>query len=725
MKRPEREPDQMPSDSAGPWAFGQAKWAAQEGAWQGIPAEQYGDEQEELLSANPLEWWADSEASEAARFATSPLLSVDAITAGPLPDLYQNFAPPAQRHNAGRFYPSTFDSPEIQFPGEPHDRRESGAERFSSYASPPNKPTLSSAPDASSHQVAGNLSGRMDATHPKIAAAQAPLERDDTSYLPAWKVSTARMPAIVARAETVFVIVRRLMKSSGLYAVAALGTPAVSLALTPYLAHNMAVSDYGLLAVLNTSISLFAGLTQLGLGSAFFRAYNYDFTSAIERKSVLATSSLLMLMLSALFLLITLPLAPFLAELLVRGGGAVVEQEVRIACLVIAFQNLSVPGFAWLRAEDRALAFSLISMMNVLVTLGASIILVGVLHQGIAGAMIANGAGYAAAVVGTLIPMLVRSQLRFSPSVARSMLSFGAPLTLSVISVWVLQLSDRYLLAFFGDFKAVASYSVAYSLGAVISTIVLAPFSLAWPTAMYSIAKRADAPRVYQQVFRWFTAVLLFAAFGLSLASTVLLDVLFPPSYRVAAPVIPVVAASIALYGTYTVLMVGANVKRKTWMTSVFTAIAAIVNVGLNLVLIPQFGAMGAAAATFFAYLALVVVAYFANQRIYPIPYEVSRAFFAGLMGIALFYLISELPDVLSQQLGALGPSLGPSQSESYVALALSVVGLLVYGMWLYMLLQIRTISFRVNPAIMRRLTRRDTPHAARLDLSGETYVRR
>ena len=410
------------------------------------------------------------------------------------------------------------------------------------------------------------------------------------------------MPAIVARAETVVTIVRRLMKSSGLYAIAALGGPAVSLALTPYLAHNMPVSDYGLLAVLNTSISLFAGLTQLGLGPAFFRAYNYDYTTVEDRQSVIASSSLLMLALSGLFLVIALPLAPFFAGLLAHGGGAAVEMDVVIACLVIAVLNLSVPAFAWLRAENRALAFSLVSMLNVLVTLGGSIILVSGFHGGIAGAMIANGAGYAAVVIVTLIPMMIRSRLRFSPRVARSMLAFGAPLTLSVIAVWVLQLSDRYLLAFLGDFSQTASYSVAYSLGSVLSTIVLSPFSLAWPTAMYSIAKRSDAPRVFQQVFRWFTAVLLFAAFGLSLGSTLLLNLLFPPSYRSAAPVIPIIAASIALYGVYTVVMVGANVRRMTWMTSVFTAIAAVVNVALNLVLIPKFGAMGAAASTFSAY---------------------------------------------------------------------------------------------------------------------------
>ncbi|HEX9036785.1 MAG TPA: oligosaccharide flippase family protein [Ktedonobacterales bacterium] len=654
------------------------------------------------MSANPFAWWADSETLDDVRFATGSMISIDASAMGPelitgmLPDL-----PPPAHHRTSGLESRDAASPYPLAPAPPRPAWDadlpSGQRSMNGRSAPADYPRPT--PIAPSAHAA-----RPD-TSREISSHGAPLERGETSYVPAWRVTTGRMPAIIARAETMVAIIRRLMRSSGLYALASLGAPAVSLALTPFLAHYLSVPDYGLLAVLNTSISLFAGLTQLGLGPAFFRAYNYDFTSPDERRSVLATSLLLMAALSGAFLAISLPLAPTLAGLLARGGGDRATQFVVVACLVIAFQNLSVPGFAWLRAEDRALSFSLVSMTNVLVTLGASIALVGYMGAGVTGAMVANGMGYVAVVVGTFIPMLARSRLKFNARVARSMITFGAPLTLSVISVWALQLSDRYLLAYLGDFSQTASYSVAYSLGSVLSTIVLSPFSLAWPTAMYAIAKRSDAPRVFQQVFRWFTAVLLFAAFGLSVASTALLDVLFPPSYRDAAPVIPIVAASIALYGAYTVVMLGANLKRKTWMTSVFTAIAAVINVALNLVLIPKYGSMGAAASTFLAYLALVIIAYIANQRIYPVPYEAMRALFAGLMGIALYYLIAEAPDLLQRQIGPQLLALGLVAPERYAALGLAAAGLLLYGVWLYLLMQIRTIDFRVSPAAIQRLT--------------------
>ena len=536
------------------------------------------------------------------------------------------------------------------------------------------------------HEHRDRTGARARPTDPRVFAHFGP-QRDargiaaaDTA--PLWERTTITM-AVVARVESFAAIARRLMRTSGLYAIGALGAPAVSLLLTPFLARHLTPDEYGALALLNTAISFAAGITQLGLGPAFFRAYNYDFTAERDRRAVLATVSFLLA-------LVTLPLliggwlaAPAISTLIF--GRPDFASLVSLAIFIVLIQNLTVPGFAWLRAENRAFLYSTISVANVLCTLVATIVFVGAMQLGVRGALFATGAGYGSVVLITVPLLLFRSRLRFRLDIARSLLSFGTPQVMSVVSVWVLQLSDRYLLALFGNLAQTASYSVAYSLGSVLSTLVLSPFSLAWPTAMYAIAKRRDAPRVYQRVFRWFGMVLLFAAFGLSLACTVLFDLLFPRSYHAAAPVIPIVAASIALYGVYTVFMVGANVRRKTWLISVLTTAAALVNLGCNLVLIPRFGAMGAAVSTLIAYCALAVLAYIVNQRIYPIPFEIGRFALAAILGAAVYYEIVALPGLWGAQYAA----------------PLAAAGLVLYACCLVLLVRIAPAARpRVQPSI-------------------------
>src|SRR5258706_2234562 len=78
-------------------------------------------------------------------------------------------------------------------------------------------------------------------------------------------------------------LVRNLVKSSGIYALSSLALPLVSLVLAPFLTRKLSSTEDGVLAVLTTVIALLAGITQFGLGSAFFRAYNYDYESRRDR----------------------------------------------------------------------------------------------------------------------------------------------------------------------------------------------------------------------------------------------------------------------------------------------------------------------------------------------------------------------------------------------------------------------------------------------------------
>lgn len=159
---------------------------------------------------------------------------------------------------------------------------------------------------------------------------------------------------------------------------------------------------------------------------------------------------------------------------------------------------------------------------------------------------------------------------------------------------------------------------------------------------MFAIAKREDAAQAFQAVFRWFSILLLAAAFVLSLVAVALLNILFPVSYHSSAPIIPIIAISIVFYGIYSIFTVGTGVKRKTWFIALVMTIAAIINVAANFILIPHYGSMGAALSTLIAYIILTIIMYFVNQRIYPLPFEVGLFTVALLIGF-IFYAGSSL----------------------------------------------------------------------------------
>jgi O-antigen/teichoic acid export membrane protein len=455
--------------------------------------------------------------------------------------------------------------------------------------------------------------------------------------------ATVRLPAVVAGTETYFSLLARLARSSGVYALATMASPLVSLALSPFLTRYLSPSDYGTLALLNSMTGLLAGITQLGLGSAFFRAYNYDYTEESDKRSVLGTSLLLLGTISVLVSGLLAYLAPWIANTIF--GQPALARPLIVMAWVLLVQNLTVPGFAWLRAESKALFFALLSITNLLVALIANFVFVGALRLGVEGSLLATGSGYALVGLVTLPALILASHLRVGWRIAVGMLAFGLPLVLNFTSFWVLQLSDRYLLALLGSLADTAKYAVAYSLGGVISTVVMSPFTLAWPTAMFAIAKRRDAAKVFSVVFRWFSSLLLFAAFALSIAARMILIWFFPETYHSAELIIPIISESLVFYGVYYVFMAGANVTRRTWLAAVFTTTAALLNIGLNFALIPLWGSYGAAAATLLSFMAMALLAYIVNQRIYPVPFEVLRFLIAFTLGVIIYvgsYSLSE-----------------------------------------------------------------------------------
>ncbi|MGH2480067.1 MAG: lipopolysaccharide biosynthesis protein, partial [Ktedonobacteraceae bacterium] len=262
---------------------------------------------------------------------------------------------------------------------------------------------------------------------------------------------------------------RKFVVSSGVYALSSFAIPLIGLVLSPFLTRHLSLSDYGALAIINLGMSLAGGVTQLNLGSALVRAYVYDYATEQDRNDTVATVATLLCLISLPFTLLVAFLAPQLANILF--GDATFSPALIAASGVILLQNLTVPGMSMLRSENRPLLYSILSITNLLITLFATLFLVGPLHDGVAGAVIGNGLGYVCIVIYTLPGIFWRKGIIIRFDIAKNLLTYGIPLIVNFISYWVLQLLDRYLLSRFASLAEVATYTVAYTLGSVIAVV--------------------------------------------------------------------------------------------------------------------------------------------------------------------------------------------------------------------------------------------------------------
>ena len=159
----------------------------------------------------------------------------------------------------------------------------------------------------------------------------------------------------------------------------------------------------------------------------------------------------------------------------------------------------------------------------------------------------------------------------------------------------------------------------------VIQALVVGPFGLAWGPFLWSTAKEKNAKELYSVVLTYFVLVGMAVALVLSVLSKEVLIIMATPAFYNAYKVIPLIASSYILSGCFSILAVGILLQKATKYMPLITGVGAIVNLGLNYLLIPSYGMMGAAVATLIAYLLLPVGSYFVSKRYYPIKYEWGR----------------------------------------------------------------------------------------------------
>ena len=80
------------------------------------------------------------------------------------------------------------------------------------------------------------------------------------------------------------------------------------------------------------------------------------------------------------------------------------------------------------------------------------------------------------------------------------------------------------------------------------------------------------------------------------------------------------------------IALAGITLARKTRRLIWFTGAAAALNIGVNLIVIPRWGMVGAAFATAIAYALLFALYYLSAQRVYPTPYKPGRVLRVALL---------------------------------------------------------------------------------------------
>ena len=168
------------------------------------------------------------------------------------------------------------------------------------------------------------------------------------------------------------------------------------------------------------------------------------------------------------------------------------------------------------RVEERSVAYVAATLVNVVVTVGATIELVAVLHKGAIGVIVGNFTGTLGVYFALLAYRRFQLGLEFDRPLFRQMQRFGLPLVPSGLALWAIDFADRFLLLRIKDAAEVGLYSVGVRVSSALLLLLIA-LRTAWPAFAYSIEDDTEAKRTYAFVLTYVLYICCWASLALSL----------------------------------------------------------------------------------------------------------------------------------------------------------------------------------------------------------------
>jgi O-antigen/teichoic acid export membrane protein len=423
---------------------------------------------------------------------------------------------------------------------------------------------------------------------------------------------------------------RRLARHSAVYGLGGLVSRILAVFLLPIYTRYLDRSDVGAVGVVVAGAAVVVTVLRMGISPAFFRYY-FDARDDAGRLLVVRTCFWFTMAMATLGLVVGVALASPIADLLgvddpnvVRAGFVAVWAQMNYEQLTSLF-----------RVEERSTAFVLASLVNVGITIGATVMLVVVLEKGAVGVILGNAAGTLCVYLGLLAYRRAQLGLQFSRPLLRQMNHFGLPLVPAALALIVVNFSDRFFLSHLSGLGEVGLYEIGVRIASAM-VLLLTAFRTAWPAFAYSITDDDEAKRTYAFVLTYLVVIASWAALGLGLLAPWLVRLLTTPPFYEGSKVVAPLAFGTVAYAAYIVMAIGVGRARRTQFNWAITGTAAAVNVALNLILIPPYGMMGAAVATVAAYVVMFALMTWYAQRVFPTPYQWRRVLTAAGAAVAL-----------------------------------------------------------------------------------------
>ncbi len=429
-----------------------------------------------------------------------------------------------------------------------------------------------------------------------------------------------------------------LIKDTMVYGLSDLIFKFIAFAVFPIYTLYLSPEDFGMMELVIVLAGLVAIVANLGINHGVMRHYYEE-----EKQANLVSSGIYMLTAAMILLTgLTLGILYLFSERLEAEMN--ISYEIIVLALVASIAS-TLLSFVHnvIRLHFAPWKYALLNLLRYSLSVGLILLLIIFYEKGVVGYFL--GSLVASWAVLPLALWLINKDLRpkFDVPLAKKVLNFGYPFVFSGLAYWLFGSLDRWMLASLSTITEVGLYSVAFKFATIILFVYQA-FGSAWSPHAYKLYQdNPDYKKIFATVLDQWFYILIIVGSMLSLFSIDILRLLTPETYWGAANALGIVVMGIVVYGTTQITMVGMSLEKKTRLIAIGSWIVTLLNISLNLLLIPIYGAVGAGIATLASYVFMTLFYLYWTQKLHRLPingFRFSTGFLTlfAVLGVSAYY---------------------------------------------------------------------------------------
>jgi O-antigen/teichoic acid export membrane protein len=451
-------------------------------------------------------------------------------------------------------------------------------------------------------------------------------------------------------------MLKRLFTDTAIYGFGDFVFKVIGFAVFPIYARIFTVEEFGIMTLLGTVAGIAAIFSELGLNNAVQRYYWDPQTSEGDRPVLVSTGLWILIFASVAITVVLL------------GGSYPFREALReryqadwflLALIVLSNTPGQILQYAQnvLRLKFAPWKFTILAAARNCLAAALTLVLILRFHQGLSGYFYGSLFGLMGAM--PLAVWFLRDELRFKIDrpMSREILKFGYPFIFVGLGYWVFSSVDRVMLA------GLSNNGIAQKFAFVL-VFLNSAIGQAWaPAALKLYADDRNYRQVYSRVFSYLFFGLVSAGAAVCLFSRDVLHWMTPPAYWPAADTLCVLTMAQVIAGTTQITAIGISLEKKTHLFTLAAWLTGGLSLLLNWLLIPRWGALGAAFASLGCNAALSALYLYWTQVLHPLPLQTAQLL-AALSAVVLvlwvaFYLnamtITAQLSVLPWKIGGCG----------------------------------------------------------------------